>query len=83
VIDEAAARRARESEMTESERNAARRAEALRRIEAAPPIEEDPRTRPKAGLSEEEALTKGRERFLLERERLVQKQPKRRARRRA
>ncbi len=69
--------------MTEAERNASRRAEALRRIEAAPPIEEDPRARPKAGPSEEEALIKGRERFLLERDRLVRKQPTHRARRRA
>lgn len=69
--------------MTEAERNASRRAEALRRIDATPPIEEDPRTRPKAGPNKEEALTTGRERFLLERDRLVQKQPQRRARRRA
>lgn len=80
MSDPAAVRRARESEMTEAERNASRRAEALRRIETTPPIEEDPRIRPKAGPNPEEALIKARARFLLERDGLA---PKKRHQRRA
>jgi len=88
VEDQPALERARESEMDDVERNAHRREAALRRQRPeqpsapaprrAPSIEDDPRDRQPVP-SREEALTKGREQFLIQREGLA---PKKRHQRR-
>jgi len=82
VEDQPALERARESEMTDAERNAHRREKSIqkqrtaqqpeRSTQPAPSIEDDPRLRAPAP-SRDEALVKGRERFLMEREGLRKK----------